>query len=181
MIASSRASCESSSAYRRARTNARLPAANTATISASTPACHNVRRARTLSVCIIAWPDEEADAADGAQELALVGLVELAAQPRDGDVDHVIERRGARAHVPDVARQHLARDGAAAMSQQVLDDVVLARRDLEQAPAARYLVREAIEHQVLALERGALLGAPAAQERSDARQHLGEREGLYQI
>src|ERR1043166_3073104 len=107
MIDSWRPSCASRSAYSRARTNTRLPAANMQTMSISTPACQRVSRARMLRGGI-GRTEKESDAADSVQKLPGERLVELAAQPGDGHVYDVVERCCSGSHVPDVARQHLA-------------------------------------------------------------------------
>src|SRR5262249_46511751 len=149
MMESSRASCPSRSAYRRARTKSRLPAPNRQTISSSTAACHSVSRARTLSGAI-AVAQEETHAANGVQQLAVERLVDLAPQARDGDVDDVVERRGARRHLPHIARQHLAGHGTVAVAREVLEHVELLRRQLERPAATRDFMREQIDLQVVA-------------------------------
>src|SRR5262249_10642005 len=115
MIESWRPSCASRSAYSRARTETRLPAANMQTMISSTRACHRVSGARPLRGGI-GRTEEESDAANGVQKLPGERLVELAAQPGDGHVDDVVERRCAGRHMPDVARQHLARYRLASMA-----------------------------------------------------------------
>src|SRR5262245_11491179 len=161
MTESSWPSLASRSAYSRARTKRRLPTANTQTMSVRTPACHRVSRARTLGGGI-GTTEKKSDAANRVQKLPFERVVELAAQPGDGHVDDVIERRGSGGHMPYVAGEHFARDRLASMAEEVLEDIELLRCHVEGASAARDFVRDEIHPQVLALEGNRLVRASAA-------------------
>src|SRR5262245_59820884 len=181
MIASWWPSCASRSAYRRARTKSRLPTANRQTMSISTPACHRVSRARTLTDAM-GRTEQESDAANSVEKLAGERVVELAAQPRYGHVDHVVEWCGPGGHMPDVAGQHLARYRLAPMAEQILEDVIFLGRYVELAPSPQCLVRYEIDLQVLAVQGNGRLATPtAAQQGADARQDFCEGKRLDQV
>lgn len=55
--------------------------------------------------------DTESDSAHGVNQPDEVGTVDLAAQPRDVNVDDIVERCCALDVLPKFVRQHFARDG----------------------------------------------------------------------
>ena len=84
--------------------------------------------------------------------------------------------------VPHPLQEHGARHHLSGAAHEKLEELELARRELDLAPAAGHPPGDQIELEILDLEaRGfAARGAPA-QQRLDARQELGERERLGEI
>src|SRR5262245_18072389 len=121
------------------------------------------------------------DAADGVQQLSFVRFIDIATQPRDRDVDDVVERRGACRRVPYIARKHLTRHDGAAVAQEILKYLELLRGQVEGLCASRHLVRDQIHLELLVLQFEDLIHAPPAQQRPDARQQLGECEWLGEV
>src|SRR5262245_13968483 len=121
------------------------------------------------------------DAADGVQQLSFVRLVDLATQPRDRDVDDVVERRGACRRVPYIARKHLPRHDGAAVAQEILEYLEFLRGQVEGLCASRHLVRDQIHLEILVLQFEDLIHAPPAQQRPNACEQLGEREWLGEV
>jgi hypothetical protein len=74
------------------------------------------------------------------------------------------------------AGQDLAR-----MAHEVLEEGELARRQVDRAPVAHHAPRRGVELQVADPKDRGALGGPAAHERAQARQQLGERERLGQV
>src|SRR5262247_3594097 len=89
---------------------------------------------RASASCERSWcrsPDQEADPAYGVDQPVAAVVIDLPPQPRDVDVDHVVEARRAHGLVPDVARQHRSRDDLSLVAHQILEHLVLAQRQLE--------------------------------------------------
>ncbi len=106
--------------------------------------------------------------------------LDLLPQLADVHVDHV--RLRVEVIVPDVLEQHGARDDLAGMAHEVLEELELARLQLDGARAARDLAGEQVDAQIAHFERGLRGILPAAPaEHVDAREQLAEREGLGEI
>ena len=106
--------------------------------------------------------------------------VDRLAQPADVHVDQVALR--IEVQVPHALEQHGARHHLAGAAHEELEELELARGELDLAPGARHAPRQQVELQVLDLEARRLRCARApAQQRLDARQQLSERERLGEI
>ena len=94
-------------------------------------------------------------------QLDRVVEIDLAAQPRDVDVDHVVERRRARGFLPDIARQRLARHDLPLIPQQILEQLEFADGELDRlaAPAITLRVTRSISRSPTA-SRGASATRP---------------------
>src|SRR5258705_2691992 len=96
-------------------------------------------RARRQRIEIRSSTEHVSRAADGVQEPRLATGLELAAEVGDEHLDGV--RRGERVVAPDLFEQPLARHHDALVAHQVLEQLELAVGQLDDAVAARDLVR----------------------------------------
>ena len=85
------------------------------------------------------------------QQLPFVRFVDLAPQPRDGDVDDVIERRGPCRCVPHIAREHLPRYDATLMAQEKFEYIEFLRRQVEGLRSPRHFARDQIHLEIVVL------------------------------
>src|SRR5262249_58961456 len=106
----------------------------------------------TTNASWFAFPQDEADTPNRVNETRRAFRIDLSAEPRDLNVDHVVERRRATGLLPDVAGQHFARDQVALMAQQVFEQLELARRQIDQLVGAGHAPGDEIELQVPGLQ-----------------------------
>src|SRR5262249_18515625 len=118
-------------------------------------------------------------AADRVKEALLATLLELAAKVRDEDVHGV--RLGEGVVTPDVVKQRLARHDEALVAHQVLEELELARGQLDVALAAEDLVSARVEAQVADREERAAARGAAAQQGAQAREQLLALERLDEV
>src|SRR5437588_9685286 len=104
------------------------------------------RKAVERSVLASAVTDHISRAANGMDERRVEIAVDLGAQPRDMDVDHV----GLRIEmiIPDVLEQHRARDDLAGVLHEIFEQPVFARLQNDLLAGARHLVRPPVERQI---------------------------------
>ena len=155
MVVSARSNWRSTPSNRLAFTKTIIPAENAQTISASTPACQSVKRVRTLSgrsLIRVSLPRTNPTPRTVCSSFGVERIVDLAAQPRHGDVDDVVERRGARAGVPHLAGEHLSRNDVALVAQQALEDLELLPGQFQRPLAPRHLSRGEIHAEVFVLQ-----------------------------
>ena len=124
-------------------------------------------------------PQHVAGAAHGVQDARLAAVLELAAQVRDEDVDGV--RLGEGVVAPDLVEQRLARHDDARVAHQVLEQLELARGQVELALAAEHLARVRVEAQVADDDVGASARRAAPQQGAHAREQLVALERLDEI
>src|SRR2546426_12766626 len=96
-------------------------------------------------------------------ELRRYILIDLLPETGDVHVDDVVERRGPGGLLPDIAGQHLPRDELLMMTQQVLQEIELAGRELDRPASSRYPSAGQIHLEVGRLQPQDLVGPTAAQ------------------
>ena len=100
-----------------------------------TAPCQSVRRMRRLcerhQPLTVRLREHEPDTTHGVNQLDWLLVIDLAAQPRNVHVDDVVEWRGARRLLPDVARQRFTRDDLTLVAHQVLEQFELAYRQVD--------------------------------------------------
>lgn len=106
-------------------------------------------------------------------------LVDLAAQAAHVDLDDV--RLRVEIQIPDILEQHVARDDAAGIAQQVFEQAEFQRPQLDHLRAAADGVAEQIELEIGELQRGGVRLGIAPMQRLEARGQLDERKGLGEI
>jgi hypothetical protein len=131
----------------------------------------------TLAVIVVA-ADLVAYAADGADEGAVGAGVNFAAEVVDVHVNHIGDR--VAVHAPNFFDDGVARDGAAGIAQEELEEGVLLGAELDGAAGAADLVGDAIDLQILEQEH--VLGgtAAAAKDGMGAGDEFGGSEGFYE-
>src|SRR5262245_34211979 len=92
-----------------------------------------------------------AKAADRVQQFSFVGLIDLATQPRDRDIDNIVERRGPYCRVPDITREHLSRHDTAAVAHEVFEQIELLDGQFDILRSPGDLVRDEIHLEILML------------------------------
>ena len=107
--------------------------------------------------------------------------IDLAAQPRDVDVDHVVERRGARGFLPHVARQRFARDDLALVSHQEFQQLEFADGEVHGLPGPQHLPGDEIHFEIAHPKLRRIGDATAPDQRADSGEQLGKRERLDQV
>jgi len=95
------------------------------------------------------------------------------------DVDDVA--LGVEVETPDVLGDHRPAQHAPGVAQEVLEERVLPRRELDATPAARHRACRGIEGEVVEAERRQSALSPAPEQRADARQELLERKRLRHV
>src|SRR5262249_12434900 len=98
--------------------------------------------------------------------------VDLLPEARHLHVDHVVEGRRSTRLSPHFACEHFTRDEVSLMSQQVLEQLEFARRQLERGVAASDAAGDQIELQVCGLQAKHVRWSAAAEERTNAREQL---------
>jgi hypothetical protein len=73
----------------------------------------------------------ESDAAHGVNQLFALFRVDLSPQSRDVNVNDVVERCGPRRFLPDITRQALTRHHLTLMAEKVLEQLELARSEID--------------------------------------------------
>src|SRR2546423_6610088 len=120
------------------------------------------------------------DAANGVDQWIGLGIVDLAADTSDIDVDDV--GRGIEMQVPDMLEQHRARDHAAFVAHEIFEQLELARQQRNLAAAATGVARDQIDREISDTQDGLLGdGLAAATERLEPRKELDEGERLDEI
>src|SRR2546428_12560910 len=127
-------------ALRRAKYRA---AAKAVSVSASAVEYDVVSRARMVCTSGL---HHVAHAAHGVDQLRLVPVIDLLAQPRDHDVHDVRPR--IEMIIPGVLSDQRARHHAALMAHQVLEHRVLLRGELDRLAAALHLAAPGVEGEV---------------------------------
>src|SRR5262245_31309155 len=120
-----------------------------------------------------------ADPAHRVQEPPLALPLDAAAEISDVDVDHVALR--IEVEPPDVLGQHGPRQHAAGVAQEVLEQRVLARRQLDAAGPAPHLAGAGVEREVGQPEDRRGRAASAPKEDAHAREEFLEGERLAQV
>src|SRR5579862_1128007 len=158
-----------SSEWRRKNTVS-APSSTNATVR--TPAYQATRRKLSERVFMPALVLGEAvtDAAHGADELHRERIIHLAAQMAYVHVHDV--RQALEALVPDVLDDHGAREHPPGVGGEVLKQCVFLGRELDLAPAAAHLLREAIHLQIRNPQHARAADRPAPQQRLDAHDEL---------
>src|SRR3954447_6890933 len=163
--------------------NTPMMAANSRRIAKVRPAEVRARRQRIGRRCSrvigLLNPDHVASAAHGVEDARLAAGLELAAQVRDEYVDGV--RLGERRVAPDIVEQGLARHHQTLVAHQVLEQLELARRQVDATLAAEDLARVRVEAQVGDDERSAAARRPAPQQRAPPGQQLLALERLDEV
>src|SRR5262245_4735065 len=120
---------------------------------------HSVSLARSVAAAgedgrrtTLVGDDPEAEPAHGLDAFQWELVIELAAQPRHVDVDHVVERRAAMQLLPHVAAQHLARHDLPRMIHQIREQLELTRREIQHHAATRGAAADQVELDVANLE-----------------------------
>src|SRR3954454_22589704 len=144
-----------------------------AKVSAADVSARRQRMERRLST------EDVARAADRVQQARLPARLELAAQVGDEDLDGVRLRE--RVVAPDLVEQALARDDDALVAHQVLEQLELARGELDVALRAAHLVGVGVELEVAGHQRGGAARRAAAQQRAQAGKELLALEGLDEV
>src|SRR3954470_18989907 len=129
--------------------------------------------------CALLRPYHVARAPHGVENARLPAGLELAPQVRDEDVHGV--RLGERRVAPYVVEQRLTRHDEALVAHQVLEQLELARREVDPALVPEDLARVRVEAQVGHDQRGAAAGRAAAQERPQPGEQLLALERLVQV
>src|SRR6266566_3739413 len=120
-----------------------------------------------------------ADPAYGLDRTAVERPVDLVAQVPDVDVDEI--RAGLEAELPGAFEQLASRQSLAAPAEQQLEQGELLRRQLELRLAAPGAPGRRIEAQIARLQKRRAFRGRTANEGSEARQQLRERERLQQV
>src|SRR5256885_7114784 len=121
--------------------------AKTAMLRMSAVAYHTVIRARILSTL---RAHHVSHAAHRVDQLGLLALVDLLAQPRDDDVDDI--RAGIEVIVPGILRDEGARHDTALMPHQILEDGVFFWRQLDRFAITFDLAAAGVEHETVHFE-----------------------------
>src|SRR5690349_13492778 len=109
------------------------------------------------------------DAADGVYQWIGLGIVDLAADAPDIDVDDV--GGGIEMQVPDVLQQHRAGDHSALVPDEVFEQLKLARQQRDLAAAAAGIARDQVDGEIADAQNGFLGdGFAAAAKRLEARE-----------
>lgn len=112
---------------------------------------------------------------------AIAVAIDLSAQSRHLHVDDVVDRRRAPRLLPDIDRQHLARDHVSLMPQQILEQLELSRRQFKRASTSQGTTRYEVDLQVRCFETQNVGRTPTSHQRPNARQQFRQREWLDQI
>src|SRR6185436_20204403 len=96
----------------------------------------------------LTFAQHEPDAANGVNQFERLLDVDLAAQARDVDVDHVVEGRRPRGFLPYVARKRLTRHDLTVIAHQVFEQLELTYRELDRLAGARDLARHKIHFEI---------------------------------
>src|SRR5579883_1933416 len=121
-----------------------------------------------------------AGAADGADRILLAAGVEQLAQPADMDVDGALVDIDVAA--PDAVEQLLAREHAARMLQEELEQAIFGRPEIDRTARTRHAALLAVELDVAIGEHGGeTLGACAPQQAFHASEQCGHRERLDDV
>src|SRR5262245_61907698 len=104
--------------------------------------------------------------------------VDLPAKAGDLDVDDVVERNGVGGLLPDVPGERGARDDLPLVAEQELEQLELAGRQVHRAPAARDAPLHQIQLEIRVAQTHWIGRTPAAAQRADPGEELGEGEGL---
>ncbi len=123
--------------------------------------------------------DDIAGPPDGVQQGPIEAPVDLGAQP--GDVGLHDVGLGVEVEVPDLLQQHGARHDLSGVAHQVFEDLQLLRQQFDALAGARDVAAQQIDLEVADLERRHRRDGRPSGEGADARQKLGEGEGLDQI
>src|SRR5215470_1729731 len=161
-----------------------VPKYNTAEITASVATTSTpyprARRNATLPSSLLIDAQHVADAAHRMQQRRRELLVDLLPQSTDLHVDGI--RLRIEVIVPDRLEQHGARDHLPLMANEILEQSKLARLQRDGLVGPLRATAPQIELQVCDLQlRGIFFHAGPAQERLNACQELGEREGFRQV
>ncbi len=108
-------------------------------------------------------------------------LIHLFPQPGNMDVDDVVDGRAARRLFPDIAREHVTRHDLPLMVKQVIEQVELARGQIDRLIPSPYAAADWIEFEVAESDAQRLFRAAAAQQRSEPRDEFGESERLDKV
>src|SRR3989442_6976329 len=120
-----------------------------------------------------------ADAAQRVDQLVVERIVQLGAQTAHGDIDDV--GVAVEIHVPHLIGDQRARQHLACVAHEIVEQCVFARGQLDAAACASDAPAQPVDLEVGDAHHLVVLGRPAAQDGADARQQLGEREGLHQV
>ena len=107
------------------------------------------------------------------------GVVDLRAEIADVDVDDVAE--AVEVLVPDVLGDHGPREHVTLVAHQVLEQGELLGRQADPPPTARHLSGCYVDLEVADPHHGLPESRAAPQEGPDARNELGEAEGLDEV
>src|SRR5262245_8339329 len=119
-------------------------------------------------------------AADGVDERISLLTVDLAAHAPDVDVDDV--GGGIEVQVPDMLQQHRARNHLVLIAHQVLENLKLARKQLDRPSGTARRPRHEIEFEVAHAQHGFLdHGLAAPRERFDTGHQFHKGKRLDQI
>src|SRR5262249_5420852 len=127
-----------------------------------------------------AFPQHEADAAHRVNEPWTAFRVDLLPEARHLHVDNVVEARRSTRLSPHFACEHFTRDEVSLMSQQVLEQLEFARRQLEQRVAAGDAAGDQIELQVCSLQTEDVRWPAAPKQRTNACKQLRQGKRLDQ-
>jgi hypothetical protein len=114
-------------------------------------------------------------------QLGAAVRVDLLPDPCDVDVDHVVEGRSAGRLLPDVAREHFAGDDRPVVAQQVLQQLVFTRRELDRLTSPGHGARGNIDFEIADTQPRRFHRPTPPHQRAQSGQQLGEGEGLDEI
>src|SRR3954470_8574811 len=148
-----------------------------ATTSPNTAIASSARRKVDDTSVLSRSTEAISDAADGVDQRIVLGVVDLAADASDIDVDDV--GGGIEMQVPDVLKQHCARDDPALVADEIFEQLEFPGQQRDLAAAAGGSTRDQIDGEVADPQHGFLGdGLAAAPERFEAGQQLDEGERL---
>src|SRR5262245_3960832 len=123
--------------------------------------------------------EDIADAAHGVAQRVTEWLVDLRAQAPDVDIDDV--GPGVEVHVPHLLGDEGAGEDVPGVPGEERQEQELLRRQIEPSSPAGGAVTDEVDLEIGDMEPLGVAARTAAQDRADAGQQLGEREGLHQV
>ncbi len=104
--------------------------------------------------------------------------IDFSAQTRHLHVDHVVDRCGAARLLPDVVREHLARDDVPLVTKEILQELELASSNFQDSPAARNTPCHDVEVEIAGVQSKDLGRAATPQQCANASEELRGANGL---
>jgi hypothetical protein len=107
---------------------------------------------QTIAESWLAFLEHEADTANRVNQSAVAIDVNFLPEPCDLDVNHVVNGSGTARLFPDLAGEHLTGNDMPLMSEEVLEQLELAGRQIKQLAPSRRAAGHEIELEIANLE-----------------------------